>query len=145
TGDRRARGRLALRPRPRHAARRRRARARGDRGGRMTPRLLEHGGPLSVEGHDERIGAGPWARWLASAAVPDEGTHRAERGRRLARSGAVSRVTVSEGSVTARVTGTTGNEYEVSLAAGTVPAAAWQAAVRAARGRSGIQTGIAGK
>jgi hypothetical protein len=52
---------------------------------------------------------------------------------------------VSEGSVTARVTGTTGNEYEVSLAAGTVPAPAWQAAVRAARGRSGLQTGIAGK
>jgi hypothetical protein len=111
----------------------------------MTARLLENGAPLAVEAHDERIGAGPWARWLASAAVPDEGTHRAERGRRLARSGAVSRVTVSEGSVTARVTGTTGNEYEVSLAAGTVPASAWQAAVRAARGRSGLQTGIAGK
>jgi hypothetical protein len=42
-------------------------------------RLLENGGPLSVGGHDERIGAGPWARWLASAAVPDEATLRAER------------------------------------------------------------------
>lgn len=111
----------------------------------MTDRLLENGGPLSVGGHDERIGAGPWARWLASAAVPDEATHRAERGRRLAHTGAVSRIVVSEGSITARVTGTTGNEYDVALAAQTVAGSAWQAAARAARGHAGLELAAAGK
>ena len=48
----------------------------------MTALLLAGGGPLTVESLDVRIGAGPWARWLATAAVPDESTHRAERGRR---------------------------------------------------------------
>ena len=66
--------RLARGARSRHAPLRRRARARGDRGGGMTARLLEDGAPLSVGGLEERIGAGPWARWLASAAVPDEST-----------------------------------------------------------------------
>ena len=111
----------------------------------MTPRLLEHGGPLSVEGHAERIGAGPWARWLASAAVPDEGTHRAERARRLARAGAVSDATVAEGRITARVTGSTGNEYDVGLAADTVRASAWEAAARAMRGRGPLQAAAAGE
>ena len=36
----------------------------------MTARLLEDGAPLRVEGLDDRVGHGPWARWLASAAVP---------------------------------------------------------------------------
>jgi hypothetical protein len=111
----------------------------------MTSRLLENGGPLVVAGVDERIGEGPWARWLASAAVPDESTPRAERGRRLARGGAVSRVTVSEGGITARVTGSTGNEYEVSIAAEPVPPAAWAAAARAARGRAPLEAAAAGE
>jgi len=111
----------------------------------MTARLLEDGGPLSVESHDERIGAGPWARWLASAAVPDESTHRAERGRRLARAGAVSDVSVAEGRITARVTGSTGNEYDVSLGADAVRAAAWDAAVRWVRDRGPLQAAAAGE
>ena len=111
----------------------------------MTSRLLEDGGPLSVEGHDERIGAGPWARWLASAAVPDESTHRAECGRRLARAGAVREVTVAEGRITARVTGSTGNEYDVSVAAAPVPSTTWDAAVRAIRGRASLQAAAAGQ
>jgi hypothetical protein len=111
----------------------------------MTARLLEDGAPLSVESGDDRIGAGPWARWLATAAVPDEGTHRAERGRRLARAGAVSAVTIAEGSIRARVTGSTGNEYDVSLAAAPVPAQAWEAAGRAARRRTALQASAAGE
>ena len=39
-----------------------------------------------------------------------------------------------DGSITARVTGSTGNEYDVSLAAEPVSAAAWDAAARAIRG-----------
>jgi len=111
----------------------------------MTTRLLEDGEALRVLGLDERIGAGPWARWLASAAVPDESTHRAERGRRLARAGAVGDVRVSEGSITARVIGSTGNEYDVSLVAEPVSAAAWEAAARAIRRRSSLEASAGGE
>jgi len=110
----------------------------------VTPRVLADGAPLVAADHAERIGAGPWARWLSSAAVPDESTHRAERGRRLARAGAVSGVTVSPGSITARVTGSTGNEYDVSITAVPVGEAAWQATARAARGRAALEEGAAG-
>ena len=34
--------------------------------------LVEEGRPLAVSDVGDRIGAGPWARWLASAVVPDE-------------------------------------------------------------------------
>jgi hypothetical protein len=111
----------------------------------VTALLLADGGPLTVESLDVRIGAGPWARWLATAAVPDESTHRAERGRRLARTGAVGAVRVAEGRITARVTGSTGNEYDVSLGADPVRATAWDAAVRATRGRSPLQAAAAGE
>ena len=47
--------------------------------------IVEGGRPLVVEDDGARIGAGPWARWLASAVVPDESAARAERGRALAR------------------------------------------------------------
>src|SRR6185503_1061872 len=49
-------------------------------------------------------------------------------------------VRVSEGSITARVIGSTGNEYDVSLVAEPVSAAAWEAAARAIRGRSSLET-----
>ena len=111
----------------------------------MTARLLQDGAPLPVGGLEERIGAGPWARWLASAAVPDESSPRAERGRRLARIGAVSEVAIADGSITARVTGSTGNEYDVSLAAEPVSAAAWDAAARAIRGGASLQAAAAGE
>lgn len=110
----------------------------------MNARVLADGRALVVQADGDRVGAGPWARWLASAAVPDESTHRAERGRRLARAGAVSDVTVSEGSVTARVVGSTGNEYDVAIAAPTVPPDAWASAARAARGLPGLEEGAAG-
>jgi len=111
----------------------------------VTTRVLEDGAPLRVRGLDERIGTGPWARWLASAAVPDESTHRAERGRRLARTGAVSDVGIAAGSITAHVTGSTGNEYEVSLTAVPVPVDAWEAVARAIRGRGSLEAAAAGE
>jgi hypothetical protein len=111
----------------------------------MTTRLLEDGAPFRVEGLDDRIGHGPWARWLASAAVPDESAHRAERGRRLARAGAVRGVTVREGSIAAHVIGSTGNDYSVSIVADPVSSTAWDAAVRATRGRASLQSAAAGE
>jgi hypothetical protein len=111
----------------------------------VTQRMLDDGAPVVVAGDGDRIGSGPWARLLASAAVPDESSHRSERGRRLAREGAVSRITVGEGSIEARVTGSTGNEYDVSLSAAPVPAQAWKATARAVRGRPGLEAAAAGE
>ena len=43
--------------------------------------VLDEGRPIFIEGDDDRIGRGPWARWFATSVVPDEGSPRAERGR----------------------------------------------------------------
>ena len=85
------------------------------RGGGMT--LLNEGRPIFVGGDDDRIGRGPWARWLATSVVPDEGSPRAERGRILARTGHVHSVGIVPGEITALVIGSSGAEYRVSLAA----------------------------
>ena len=66
------------------------------------------GRPLVVEDESDRIGAGPWARWLASAVVPDESSARAQRGRTLAWAGAVDSVELGPGRISARVAGSTG-------------------------------------
>jgi hypothetical protein len=108
------------------------------------PVLLDDGLPILVGGDGDRIGAGPWSRWLASAVVPDEGAARAERGRALARSGAVHTVTIAPGSITARVTGSSGGEYGVTVAAATLPARAWADAARASRGRPLLANGLEG-
>jgi hypothetical protein len=106
---------------------------------------VDAGRPLVVEDDGARIGAGPWARWLASAVVPDESAARAERGRVLARSGAVDAVAVAAGSITARVTGSTGNVYAVSIEAAPVAASDWQRTIRAARGRAGLAAAMEGR
>ena len=108
--------------------------------------LVADGRPLVVEDDGDRIGAGPWARWLASAVVPDESSARAQRGRVLARAGAVSSVTLAEGgAITARVTGSTGNVYAVSIEAPPVPPRAWQETLRATRGRPALAAAIEGR
>ncbi len=107
-------------------------------------RTLENGLPVFVVDGDDRIGAGPWARWLATSVVPDESSARAERGRELARAGAVSRVTVSEGSVSGVVASSSGGSYDVSLDAPTLPAHVWATAVREARGNSILLPGVEG-
>ena len=107
--------------------------------------LVEEGRPLAVSDVGDRIGAGPWARWLASAVVPDESSARAERGRALARAGAVDQVELAAGIIAARVTGSTGNVYTVSIEAPTLPPRAWQEAARAARGRPGLAASVEGR
>ena len=54
--------------------------------------------------------------------MPDESSARAERGRELARAGAVSDVAVGPGSISARVAGSSGGSYAVSLEAAPIPA-----------------------
>jgi hypothetical protein len=107
---------------------------------------VEDGRTLVVEDDgSERIGAGPWARWLASAVVPDESSARAQRGRALARAGAVDSVSLIAGEVHARVIGSTGNRYDVSIQAAPVPARAWQDTLRAARGRPQLAPTVEGR
>jgi len=108
------------------------------------PFRLDDGLPILVVGDGDRIGSGPWARWLASAIVPDEGSARAERGRGLARSGAVHTVTIAPGSITARVIGSSGAEYDVAIAAATLPSRVWADAARASRGRPLLENGLEG-
>jgi uncharacterized Zn finger protein len=108
-------------------------------------RDVDGGRPLVVEDDGARIGAGPWARWLASAVVPDESSARAERGRVLARGGAVDSVRLAPGVLTARVTGSTGNVYSVSIEAAPVVATDWQRTTRAARGRAGLAAAMEGR
>ena len=143
-GHVRPRRRLARRPRPRCDPLGGRPRPRGDRGGGLTPVQLNDGLPLTVVTEGARIGEGPWARWLASAVVPDESSARAERGRELARAGAVSDVAVGPGSISARVAGSSGGSYAVSLEAAPIPGRIWAEAVRAARGRSILEPGVEG-
>ena len=107
-------------------------------------RTLENGLPVFVVDGDDRIGAGPWARWLASSVVPDESSARAERGRELARVGAVSRVTVTAGTASAVVASSSGGSYDVRLDAPTLPAHVWATAVREARGNSILLPGVEG-
>jgi hypothetical protein len=106
--------------------------------------LLADGGPIEVDGDGRRIGLGPWARLVASAIVPDESSARAERGRELARAGAVSEVRVADGAVRARVRGSSGAEYDVSLETAPLAPSAWTAALRAARELRGLAEGVEG-
>jgi hypothetical protein len=108
------------------------------------PRVLHGGEAVFVEGDRDRIGMGPWARLLASAVVPDEGSARAERGRALARSGAVRGATLAPGSITARVLGSHGSEYDVAIEAATLPRPVWREAARAARSRQALAAGVSG-
>ena len=110
----------------------------------MTEMLVNDGAPIEVGQTGDRIGAGPWARIVAGNVVPDEGSARAERGRELARSGAVSALTVAPGIVRARVRGSRGVEYDVSLEATPLRPAVWSAAVRAARDRPALEPGVDG-
>ena len=111
----------------------------------VLPILIDEGDALVVEDDGDRIGAGPWARWLASAVVPDESSARAERGRTLARAGAVDSVTLGPGTIAARVTGSTGTRYDVSIEAPPVTTRTWHETTRAARGRSGLAAAVEGR
>ena len=88
----------------------------------------------------ERIGTGPWARLLASAILPDEGSSLAERGRTLVRLGAVRDLVVTTGAVTGRVGG-----CDVTIGAEPVPPRIWAAMTRSARGHGQLEAAVEGR
>jgi uncharacterized Zn finger protein len=106
---------------------------------------LNDGRPMFVETDVERIGSGPWARWLATAIVPDESSPRAERGRVLARTGHVHSVSIVRSEITARVIGSSGAEYAVGLAADPVAPRVWAAIIGAPRTRALFEPAAAGR
>lgn len=89
---------------------------------------------------NERIGNGPWARLLAGAVVPDEGSSLAERGRALVRDGAVRDLVVTTGVVAGRVGG-----CDVTIGAEPVPPRIWAAMSRAARGSERLEAAVEGR
>jgi hypothetical protein len=110
----------------------------------MSGELLNDGRPLVVESESDRIGRGPWARLLAAAAVQDEGSSTAERGRALARGGAVHTVGVARGELSGLVAGDDG-EHTATIAADPVPPRIWSAMVRAARGNGPLEAAVEGR
>jgi uncharacterized Zn finger protein len=106
--------------------------------------VLDDGRPLVVTTEQERIGRGPWARLFASAVVGDESSSSAERGRALARAGAVHTLAVDEGALSARVE-ENGRECLVELAAEPVPPRIWAAASRSARTTPQLAAAVEGK
>ena len=106
--------------------------------------VLDDGRPLVVRTERERIGQGPWARLFASAAVADESSASAERGRTLARGGNVHTVAVVEGLITGRVE-EDGIEQVVEITAAPVPPRIWAAASRSARSNPQIEAAVAGR
>ena len=106
--------------------------------------VLDDGRPLVVRTEREWIGQGPWARLFATAAVADESSAHAERGRTLARSGSVHTVAITEGLLSGRVEAD-GVEHAVEIAAEPVPPRIWAAASRSARGNAQIEAAVAGR
>ena len=106
--------------------------------------VLDDGRPLVVRTERERIGQGPWSRLFASAAVADESSASAERGRTLARGGNVHTVAVVEGLITGRVE-EDGIEQAVEITAAPVPPRIWAAASRSARSNPQIEAAVAGR
>jgi uncharacterized Zn finger protein len=87
-----------------------------------------------------RIGKGPWARAFGAALVPDESTAEAQRGKQLAREGAVHDLRIEVGLITADVEG-----CKVTLSTPRVPERIWTAMTRYARNRGGLEQAVAGR
>jgi len=102
--------------------------------------ILDDGRPLVVKADGRRIGRGPWARLFASAIVGDEGSPRAELGRRLASDGSVHTVGVA----IRELSGVVG-EHAVTITAERMPPRIWAAIARSARGSRPLEAAVAGR
>src|SRR3954447_13124316 len=95
--------------------------------------MLNDGKPIVVTTPRDRIGHGPWARLFVAAAIGNEGSSIAERGRALARGGNVHSVRVSVGTLIATVVGSDGREYGVMFSADPIAPRVWAAVALSAR------------
>ena len=96
------------------------------------PVLLAGGEPIVLAAEGE-IGRGAWARLLASSIVPEPRSARAQRGRELGAEGSVHAVSIGTGHLSAKVTGSSGFDYDVELHARPLPPRVWAAAVGSGR------------
>ena len=85
-------------------------------------------------------GRGPWSRLLASGVVGDESSAVAERGRGLARAGAVQRADVTAGKIAGVV-----EDCAVTISAARVPPRIWAAMKRYARGKPPLEEAVEGR
>ena len=113
--------------------------------GELLTELLDGGQPIVVSTPRDRIGHGPWARLFATAVVANEGSTIAERGRALARGGNVHSVSVSSGTLSARVVGSDGRECAVTFTAEPVPPRVWAAVALSARRNARLAAAMAGR
>jgi uncharacterized Zn finger protein len=107
--------------------------------------MLNEGKPIVVTTPRDRIGHGPWARLLVSAAVGNEGSSTAERGRSLARGGSVHSVRVSKGTLTATVIGTDSRECVVTFTADPIPPRVWAAVAVSSRRNERLAAAMEGR
>lgn len=105
--------------------------------------VLDDGRPIAVRTERDRIGRGPWARLFASAAVGDESSVTAERGRALARDGSVHTVGVTDGVISGSVE--EGGERRVTIEAAPMPPRVWSAVSRSARGTPQLESAVEGR
>ena len=110
----------------------------------MSDGVLDDGRPIVAKSERDRIARGPWARLLAAAVVGDEASPTAERGRVLARGGAVHTVRVARGELSA-VVADGAEERTTTIAADRVPPRIWAAVARSARGNAPLEAGVEGR
>jgi uncharacterized Zn finger protein len=107
--------------------------------------MLNDGKPIVVTTPRDRIGHGAWARLFVVAAIGNEGSSVAERGRALARAGCVHSVRVNAGAITASVVGSDGRDCAVTLAADPIPPRVWAAVAVSSRRNERLAAAMDGR
>jgi hypothetical protein len=107
--------------------------------------MLNDGKPIVVTTPRDRIGHGPWARLFVAAAIGNEGSSVAERGRTLARAGNVHSARVNAGTLTASVVGTDDDECVVTFTADPIPPRVWDAIKLSLRRNERLAAAVEGR
>jgi uncharacterized Zn finger protein len=107
--------------------------------------MLNDGKPIVVTTPRDRIGHGPWARLFVAAAIGNEGSSIAERGRARARAGNVHSVRLDAGRLAASVAGNDGRECAVTFTADPIPPRVWAAVVLSSRRNERLAAALEGR
>jgi uncharacterized Zn finger protein len=111
----------------------------------MSGEMLNDGKPIVVTTPRDRIGHGPWARLFVAAAIGNEGSSIAERGRAMARGGDVHSVRVNTGTLAASVVGADDRECAVTFTADPIPPRVWDAVKLSSRRNERLAAAIEGR